>query len=84
MGFAALSVVTRRLRDALQLADIRELDHLMVTGDQVMWVVQRIFRTFFGGSRIRFASHSLLLRRVQQQFHREVAPSSPLGRGDLP
>jgi DNA repair protein RadC len=28
MGFAALSVVTRHLRDALQLVDIRVLDHL--------------------------------------------------------
>jgi DNA repair protein RadC len=34
MGFAALSVVTRHLRDALQLVDIRVLDHLIVAGDQ--------------------------------------------------
>jgi DNA repair protein RadC len=39
MGFAALSVVTRHLRDALQLVDIRVLDHLIVAGDQV-------FKTF--------------------------------------
>jgi len=36
MGFAALSVVTRHLRDALQPVDIRVLDHLLVAGDQVM------------------------------------------------
>jgi hypothetical protein len=36
MGFAALSVVTRHLRDALQLVDIRALDHLIVAGDKVM------------------------------------------------
>jgi DNA repair protein RadC len=35
MGFAALSVVIRHLRDALQLVDIRVLDHLIVAGDQV-------------------------------------------------
>jgi len=34
MGFAALSVVTRHLRDALQLVDIRVLNHLLVAGDQ--------------------------------------------------
>jgi DNA repair protein RadC len=34
MGFAALSVVTRHLRDALQLVDIRVLDHRIVAGDQ--------------------------------------------------
>jgi hypothetical protein len=33
MGFAALSVVARHLRDALQLVDIRVLDHLIVAGD---------------------------------------------------
>jgi DNA repair protein RadC len=33
MGFAALSVVTRHVRDALQLVDIRVLDHLIVAGE---------------------------------------------------
>ena len=41
MGFAALSVVTRHLRDALQLVDIRVLDHLVVAGGDVLSMAER-------------------------------------------
>ena len=38
---AADELITRRLRDALQLVQIKLLDHLLVAGDQVVSFAQR-------------------------------------------
>jgi DNA repair protein RadC len=34
-------LITRRLRDALQLAEIRVLDHLIVAGDEMLSVAEQ-------------------------------------------